>query len=368
MDLLKECCNSRELWDEFNACIQHVIIVTDLQGQILFAGEAVEKVLGFSPLQLEGKNLSVLFLPEDLPCFYPNLLYLASKDKVFEGEMILSRKDGTRFIAFVVVRPYFGLARSLIVFGIQDVDKRKQLERAFSETAYEDLVKIADGLAHELRNPLVGIGGFLNRLFKACEGVEQYNEYYHHIMNNLGKIETLVKKVEFFARIPRPSLKRMSIKEPGLEAAEHYAVEMENRRIELNINIEDVILSLDKELIVRVFTILLGNSLDAMTEGGEIHIHGETRGNQYIIHVTDTGAGISAKDLPFVFNPFFSTKPNGAGIDLAVVKRIMESHGGHIGVESKHRKGTTFILQFPADRRRPIRVSRFEDQEKSTSG
>jgi PAS domain S-box-containing protein len=364
MDLLKECCNSRELWDEFNACIQHAIIVTDLHGQILFAGEAVEKVLGFSPLQLEGKNLSILFLPEDLPCFYPNLLYLAGKNKVFEGELILSRNDGTRFIAFVVVRPYFGVARSLIVFGIQDVDKRKQLERAFADTAHEDLVKIADGLAHELRNPLVGIGGFVNRLFKACEGVEQYDEYYHHIMNNLGKIETLVKKVEFFARIPRPSLARISVKEPVFEAAEHYAEEMEQHRIELNINLDDIVLSLDKDLIAMVFIILLGNSLDAMTEGGKIHIYGETRGNQYFIHVADTGVGILAKDLPFVFNPFFSTKTNGAGIDLAVVKRIVESHGGHVAVESKHRKGSTFILQFPLDRRRPIRVSRFEDQSR----
>jgi signal transduction histidine kinase len=133
-------------------------------------------------------------------------------------------------------------------------------------------------------------------------------------------------------------------------------------------NLEDAVLSLDKELILRVFTILLGNSLDAMAEGGKIHLHGETTESHYIIHVTDTGVGISPKDLPFIFNPFFSTKPDGAGIDLAVVKRVVESHGGHVGVESKYRKGTTFILQFTLDRRRPIRVSRFEDKERSDLG
>ena len=75
----------------------------------------------------------------------------------------------------------------------------------------------------------------------------------------------------------------------------------------------------------------------------------------------DTGSGISPGDLPYIFNPFFSTKINGAGIDLAVVKRIMDSHGGQVEVASKQGEGTTFLLLFPLERRRLTRISRLEE-------
>lgn len=75
----------------------------------------------------------------------------------------------------------------------------------------------------------------------------------------------------------------------------------------------------------------------------------------------DTGSGISPGDLPYIFNPFFSTKPNGAGIDLAVVKRIMDSHGCQVEVASKQGEGTTFFLLFPLERRRLTRISRLEE-------
>ncbi|MBW2168958.1 MAG: hypothetical protein JRG69_06820, partial [Deltaproteobacteria bacterium] len=76
------------------------------------------------------------------------------------------------------------------------------------------------------------------------------------------------------------------------------------------------------------------------------------------LYLIDAGSGISPENLPFIFNPFFSTKADRAGIDLPVVKRIMESHGGQIEVSSKPEEGTTFVLQFPLERRRSIRISR----------
>jgi signal transduction histidine kinase len=180
-------------------------------------------------------------------------------------------------------------------------------------------------------------------------------------MKNLKRIENLVQKVESFSHLPSPSLREMQFKEVIDDALQPYLHRIEEQNIELTMSLEQPGVRADKNLVLRVFSILIENALDAMPESGSIAIRGETRGNDFIIEVTDTGTGISPKDLPYIFNPFFSTKANGAGIDLAIVKRVMESHGGEVEVESKAGEGASFLLRFPLERRRAIRITRLQD-------
>lgn len=363
MDLVQACCDSPRLFDTILSCIQHAIIVTDLKGHVLFATPAVEKTFGFAPDELKDKNLSILFTPEDLTHLYPGLLYMAQKNKPFEGEVKLIRKDETRFFAFMVFRPYFdpGQGKPLIVISVRDIDKEKRPEKAFRDTHYEDLVKIADGIAHELRNPLVGIGGFVNRLYESRRDTSDHDKYYDYIINNVKKLEGLVEKVEFFARLPKPRLTKESIRELIQEALQPYLQQMEARKIDLSTSMDEVILLVDRDLVIRAFSILIENALDALPGGGKINIDSQAEDNQCKICIIDTGSGIAPKDLPHIFNPFFRTKPDGVGIDLAVVKRIMDSHGGRVEVKSKQGEGTTFSLVFPLERRRPVRIARLQD-------
>ena len=128
----------------------------------------------------------------------------------------------------------------------------------------------------------------------------------------------------------------------------------------MNNRIQDIDLRIDKSLIVRAFSILIGNALDAMPQGGELTLFSETDNNECRAYVRDTGTGISPEDLPYIFNPFYRTKPAGIGIDLAVVKRIMKRHSGRVDATSTPGEGTTFLLAFPLERRRSIRVSSLE--------
>jgi len=358
MDLLQACCDSRKLLNEILECIQDAIIVTDLEGRILFSSSVVEKVLGFKPDELEGGNLSTIFTPEDLPFLYPNLLNMAQKNMPFEGELMLVRKDGSRFFAFIIFKSYFDPRqdRSIIAVCIQDINKEKQLERAYRESHYEDLVQIANGIAHEIRNPLMGIGGFVNRLVKSGKTIDNQDKYYEYILNNLKKIEDLVKKVDFFANLPEPSLSEGTVRELLQKALEPFSQEMEARKIDLTIKMEEMILLVDKELVTSVFSFLIANALDALSDGGKIMIHSDTSDIHARIYISDTGCGISDNNIPHIFNPFFSTKPDGAGVDLATAKRIMDSHAGRIDVASKMGKGTTFTLLFPLERRQPLRI------------
>ena len=363
MDLLDTCSGFPGLLDEVLSSISQALVLTDLEGRVIYANPLVKNVLGFRPEEFEGQSLSLVFTPEDLTNFYPNLLYMLRHDKPFEGEAMLIRSNGDRFFAFMILRPKSSLdrAKKIVVVSIRDIDKSKRLENAFRESHYEDLIKVANGVAHEIRNPLVGVGGFVNRLYRASQDSKNRDKYYDYIIKSLKRIEGLVKKVEFLVSLPKPYYTDENVPELVERAFQPYLEKIEAEKVSLSRRLEALTLLLDKDLIERAVSNLIENALEAVSQGGNILIRSETTEDHYIINVIDDGSGISPEDLPFIFNPFFSTKPDGAGIDLAVVKRIMESHGGRVEASSQKEEGTTISLFFPLERRRTIRTSRLED-------
>lgn len=359
MRLLPTIGNSTLILDELVSGLQTAIILTDMEGRILFANQAAGKMLGYRTDELTGRNLSIIVTPEDLTYLYPNLLYLARLNEAFEGEVMFKRKNETLFFADLIFRPLTDPQReeTIIAACIQDIDKQKRLEKILRETHFEDLVKVANGIAHELRNPLVGIGGFVNRLYKSCQASGDEDKYYSYIITNLLKIENLVKKVDLLVSLPKPFFTEESFRELAEEAVGPYLPRLKEQRVDFINNLNEETVYVDKELVLKVVSILIDNALDALAAGGEIMIDGEIEDNRYLVRVADTGSGISPDDIRHIFNPFFSTKADGSGIDLAVVKRIVESHGGEMEVSSEVGGGTAFLLGFPLERRRPIRTS-----------
>jgi PAS domain S-box-containing protein len=356
--------NANEIADVVLSCIQHTIMVTDLEGQILFASPGTKTVLGFAPAELEGQNLSLIFTPEDMTYFYRNLFSLVRDQKGFEGQVMLMRKDRKRFFAFMVIRPGPDPSadKNIVLVCLQDIDREKRIEETMRKNQYEDLVKIARGVAHELRNPLVSIGGFINRLYKSCRSVDEHDRYYKFILADLRKVERLVNKVDAFTMVQKPRLVLESMKTIVERAVAMHAEDFKKRAIQVDLEVEDTALRVDQTLVVKALFVILENALDALPESGRICVSCTGGETEYRISVTDNGCGIDPKDLPFVFNPFFSTKADGAGMDLATVKRIMDSLSGRIEVTSTKGKGTTFVLVFPIERRRAIRIAPFNEE------
>ena len=97
-----------------------------------------------------------------------------------------------------------------------------------------------------------------------------------------------------------------------------------------------------KQVLLNVFL----NSLSAMPEGGRLSVRLETQKESVEVTVSDTGSGIRENDLPRIFDPYFTSKPAGTGLGLAVVQKIMEAHGAAVKVESKEGRGTKVTLRF----------------------
>lgn len=366
MKLVKTCEKYPTFLEDVLASLNQAVLLADINGDIFYSTQIAEQLFGYTASRFSGAKLSIIFTDEDLTYLYPNLLYLARKQQPFEGEVMLKRKNGTKFFAFLSFRPCLDEEKesAIIIACVQDIEKQKQFEKAMRETHFEDMVKIANGIAHELRNPLVGIGGFVKRLHGTCsaEGNHEHEKYYEYIFNNLKRIENLVKKIDYLVTLPKPVFKDEPITSMVENAVDPFREEIQNRNISFLSDVEDRNLLVDGTLIARTISILIENSLEAIKDGGSIKIASRADDSYYEIHVKDNGHGISKEDLPYIFNPFFSTNPTGAGIDLAVVKRIMESHNGTVEAKSQPGEETAFILRFPFERRRPIRIELLDQQ------
>ena len=359
MDLVQACGNDPMLLEDVLSAIQQVVILTAPDGRIQYACHIAETTLEHPPDELVDQNISVIFTDEDLTYMLPNLLHLSRNDTPFEGEVMLKRRSGDHFMAYLVVRPFGrnGNGQNRVIFCIQDIEKHKNLQKAINDTHFEDLVKIANGIAHEIRNPLVGIGGFTNRLYRSCQATMAHEQYYDYIMNNLKRIENLVRKVNYLVSLPEPNFRSERLDIIVDEAMHLYKDEFEKRQIVWENSVDERRLLVDRDLVVRAVAILLENALDVASTGGRISAADQVDDNFCDLMLSDTGPGISPQDLPYVFHPFFSTKAGGAGIDLAVVKRIMECHVGSAEVDSTPGQGATFKLRFPLERRRRIRIA-----------
>jgi two-component system sensor histidine kinase HydH len=213
------------------------------------------------------------------------------------------------------------------------------------------LGQLSAGLAHELRNPLGTIKASAEMLGRqvAAEN-ELAREMAGFITSEVDRTNSLVTR---FLQFARPLEVRPETADLALVIDRAVAmVEREAPRIAIYRNYSPEIspFPLDAELMERVFYNLLLNAAQASPEGGAVTVKTRAAGGTAEIAVIDRGSGIAAGQLSSIFNPFFTTKPEGVGLGLAIVAKIVDEHGGKIAVESEAGKGSVFRVLLPMTR------------------
>jgi signal transduction histidine kinase len=204
------------------------------------------------------------------------------------------------------------------------------------------LGQLSAGLAHEIRNSLGVIRGSSELLVRhtAAEN-EVAREMSALIAREVDRTNSLITR---FLEFARPSTPRRSI-QPLPEVLERAA---QGFPVDLDCSADLKPFSFDAEMLERVFFNLFSNGAQAMPNGGRLRVRAQPAGDSVEIEVADTGVGIPPENLESIFNPFFTTKPDGVGLGLAIVSKIIDDHGGKISVESHVGKGTTFRVSLPA--------------------
>ena len=214
--------------------------------------------------------------------------------------------------------------------------------------------KLAAGVAHTIRNPLTSVKMRLFSLERGLKLSPSQQEDFEVIAEEIGHIDTIVRNFLEFARPPKMTAQPVSLSavvDTTLTLLKHR-LESYNVAVTLERGRPLPEISADPDQLKEALVNLVLNACEAMGEGGEITIREELgvlepHGRILAVRVTDTGPGISEALIERVFQPFFTTKGEGSGLGLPIVKRIVEEHGGWITVQSPEGRGTSFTMVFP---------------------
>jgi len=216
------------------------------------------------------------------------------------------------------------------------------------------LGRLTADVAHEVRNPLMSIGGFARRLNKSLTGGKE-KQYAEIIISQVDRLESILRDVLTFSKGVQYRFEKRHLEKIISNTLEKYR----NMSTELGITIQVRAgkaippVLIDEEQAVEALGNLIVNGMDAMPGGGILEI---TLGKEHLnmityvfVKVADRGRGIPEDELPFIFEPFFSTKEigHGTGLGLSITRKIIEEHGGFIKAESTEGKGSAFSLYFP---------------------
>jgi PAS domain S-box-containing protein len=342
------------------------VLITDTHSKVLYANQHTESLFGYRKSEIEGQRIRKLFLKDDLVFFLPNIFYLTLYRSGFNGEVLLQRKDGSKIIVRLFTTAFKEEGGTFIFFSIQEIQRLKNLEREGVEAErWASLGRMVEEIAHQVRNPIVSIGGFAKRLQRLFSSTQKSYSYLDQILHETRKLETVIRRVEEYVQIPKPSFERENIQEIVEAALQSFSKEASQTGVSFNLETRDLkekgYLFLDRGLVIQAFSHVLKNSLEALAEapsGKETKTVTLTlfAGEEDIwVSISDKGQGIPKKNLNLIFEPFFSTRPDHVGLGLTFVRRVIGEHSGEVQVESRLNKGTTITLYFPKDRRRKIR-------------
>lgn len=245
---------------------------------------------------------------------------------------------------------------------VRDVSEIKKLrEKVISAERMAALGEMAAKVAHEIRNPLLSIGGFARRLEKRLDG--DLKEHAKIIVSEVQRLEGILNDTLSFVKSARLNKRMVNINElidnvinllePAVYDRGNTLIKETEYPVEAFIDYDRI-----KEAILNI-----ASNANQATENGSIIIRAyigktysetdlfghRTEKREAVIEIEDNGCGIRAEDIDRIFDPFFTTRPTGTGLGLSITKRIIEDHGGKIEVESVWGKGTKFKIYLPLE-------------------
>lgn len=336
--------------------ITDLLYYTDENYVIKKVNRAFLQKIGKNQMEvLNKKCFQIIHKSEHPPKNCPHRLAMETK-RAKIGELEENYLDGVYLVSSSPIFDKEGRLRGTINIARDVSEIRALREKISSMEKMAALGEMAAKVAHEIRNPLLAIGGFAKRLIREITD-EKLKEYVRVIVEETRRLENILNETLSFVR-PQPLAKtEFNVSNLIYDIANLTEATLKEKNNNLIIQIErDFLLLGSYDKLKEVLLNLVSNAHEA-TEGGTIIIRvkkpqdklseEEREREFFVIEVEDNGTGISKENLKKIFNPFFTTKITGTGLGLAIAKKIIEEHGGIIKVDSELNRGSIFSVYLP---------------------
>ncbi len=347
-----------------------IVIVREADGSVYFTSPALEKVLGYKPVDVERGNVLKHVHPDDVDAAH-SINAVPLPGQTLTATFRARHADGHYVWLETTTRGIYdqatGKLRNLLSVS-RDVTQRMQHELQIkaaqerAESANKAKSRFLANMSHELRTPLNAVIGFTDMMRQRTFGPlgnERYEEYATLIYDSGQLLLDLISDMLDMAKIEAGRLE-LNLETVDFNGTIEDSVRMlrdraENSGLELNVSLpkEPLFVRADKRAVKQILLNLLSNAIKFTPAGGSIGVSVHTESGFAVIGVSDTGIGISAEDLDRLGTPFEQVNSDpmltkgGPGLGLALVRALVEKHGGALKIESEEGVGTDVRVTFP---------------------
>lgn len=325
------------------------VIAIDRQGDVTTMNPAAEVITGYQRHELVGQPYSMLF--DNTQFYSPVLDTLEHGTEHVALEISFPGRDRTIELSVTTSRihnTHGEMIGALVIFS--DLTARKETQRRMAQAErLATLGELMAGVAHEVRNPLTAIRGYV-QILRQQTSDPIHQEYLSVVLKEIDSINKVIQQLLEFSRPRHSQWQQVSlnalveetlvlVQTAGVQARVDFISELDNELSPINA---------DRELLKQVLLNILINAVQAISARGKIRIQTwQYSDSQQAISIEDNGCGIDLSLQKKIFDPFFTTKASGTGLGLALSQRIINAHQGDIRVASLPGYGATFTLILP---------------------
>ncbi|HID69287.1 MAG TPA: PAS domain-containing protein [Desulfobacterales bacterium] len=326
------------------------LIATDNKGQIILYNRFSQELTGISEeTALDGDSAIFEKMPELQSAFDGS--WKQNEPFAQKEVQLITSQGGSHTVQLnrmAIIDREDKFVGSLLM--MQDLSQVKKLEEDLRRSErLAALGKMAAGVAHELRNPLSSIKGLALVLQSKFSGKNQERETADILVQEVERLNRSISELLDYARPQQLQKDEVDLQKLLHKAVSLLCIDAEAAGVEMVTDFPEqlpVILA-DEDKLKQVFLNLFLNGIQSMENGGTLTVSTAKTDNTIKVVVTDTGCGIDTKNLGRVFDPYFTTKPEGTGLGMAMSAKIVEEHGGTITLQSTKEKGTSVTVEIP---------------------
>ena len=325
------------------------LIATDSKGQIILYNRFSQELTGINEkTALNGDSAIFKKMPE-LQCAFDGSWKHNEPFVQKEIQLITGQESHTvQLNRMAIIDREDKFVGTLLM--MQDLSQVKKLEEDLRRSErLAALGKMAAGVAHELRNPLSSIKGLALVLRSKFSGKNQERETADILVHEVERLNRSISELLDYARPQKLQKDEVDMQKLLHKAVSLLSIDAEAAGVDMVTDFPEKfpVIFADEDKLKQVFLNLFLNGIQSMDNGGILTVSTAKTVNTIKVMVTDTGCGIDSKNLGRVFDPYFTTKPEGTGLGMAMSAKIVEEHGGTINLHSTKEKGTSVTVEIP---------------------